>query len=105
MKKFKLVAVALGVLLVLAACGWSGTGVVVGKSKTEAYTYISYICSAYDAKGFCTVQMPIVNNVPEYYYLQINADDDGKVHEVSVNYEYWNAAKNGDKFDNRKKGQ
>jgi len=103
LKKFKLVAVALSLLLALAACGWSGTGVVVGKTKTDAYTYVSFICSAYDSKGFCTVQVPITNYVPDYYYLQVNADDDGKVHDVSVNYEYWVAAKNGDKFDNRKK--
>jgi hypothetical protein len=101
-KKFKL-ALALALLLTLAACGWSGTGVVVGKTKTDAYTYISFICSSYDSKGFCTVQVPITNYVPDYYYLQVNADDDGKVHDVSVNYEYWVAAKNGDKFDNRKK--
>lgn len=104
MKKFKL-AVTLSLLLTLAACGWSGTGVVVGKSMTEAYSYISYICSAYDAKGMCMVQAPIINSVPEYYYLQVNSDEDGKVHDVSVNYEYWNAAKSGDKFDNRKKEQ
>ena len=102
MKKFKL-ALALPLLLVLAACGWTGTGVVSGKYKTEAYSYISYICSAYDSKGFCTVQMPIVNDVPEYYYLKVNSDEDGKMHEVSVNYDYWVAAKDGDRFDNRKK--
>lgn len=103
MKKFNLAAVAVSLLLTLAACGWSGTGTVVGKTKTDAYTYISFICSAYNSQGMCTVQVPITNYVPDYYYLQVNSDQDDKVHEVSVNYEYWNAAKNGDKFDNRKK--
>jgi hypothetical protein len=93
----------LAATMVLTACGWTGTGVVVGKTKTDAYSYVSFQCAGFDAKGNCTVQMPITNYVPDYYYLQVNSDQDGKVHDVSVNYEYWMAAKSGDKFDNRKK--
>lgn len=102
LKKFKL-ALAGVLLLLLAGCGWSGAGVVVGKTKTDAYTYISFQCYGYDSKGNCTMNMPITNYVPDYYYLQVNSDQDGKVHDVSVNYEYWQNAKSGDRFDNRKK--
>lgn len=105
MKQGRLAGILLALTVMLTACGWQGTGVIVSKRYTEAYQYISFICSSYNAQGICAVQVPITNYVPAYYYVGVKVDTDGKTRDISVNLDYWNASKVGDQFDNRDKGK
>lgn len=102
MKK-SMVAVLLALTVLLTACGWQGTGVVVEKTYSPAYDYISFICSSYNAQGVCVVQMPITNHVSESYGYKVREDGTGKIHHVSVNYDYWSTHDVGTQFDNRDK--
>lgn len=88
--------------LLLAACGWQGAGTVVSKEKSDGYWYNSSYCAAYDGKGMCTMTMQQVNYMPDTYSVKVK-DESGEVHEVDVNQSYWDAAKEGDHFDNTDK--
>lgn len=90
-------------VLVLTGCGWQGTGVVTEKTFSPAYDYMSFICGSYNTQGICTVQVPITNHVPESYGYKIREDGTGKIHDVTVNYEYWRTHDVGTTFDNREK--
>jgi len=88
--------------LLLTACGWQGTGIVTDKTHTDGYWYTTMMCSAYDAKGNCTLMLPQQNYVPDYWYVDVT-DSSGAKHSVSVEQGYWNGVKTGDSFDNRDK--
>lgn len=103
MTRKTLAGILLLAVLVLTGCGWKGTGVVVEKTYSPAYDYVSFICSSYNAQGMCVVQVPITNHVPESYGYNVREDGTGKIHGVTVNYEYWSTHDVGTKFDNRDK--
>lgn len=102
MKKL-MVVVLLALSVLLTACGWQGTGVIVEKTYSEAYSYISFICSSYNAQGMCVVQVPITNYVPESYGYNVREDGTGKIHSVTTSHHDWSTHNVGDPFDNREK--
>jgi hypothetical protein len=95
-----LVVMATLLALLLTACGWQGKGTVVEKTHRDAYSYITMQCSAYTAKGACSVWMPVTNHVPERWGYKVQDSKDGAVHDVTTNQEDWNAHKVGDHYDN-----
>lgn len=99
MRKILTVLTAL-LLLILTACGWKGEGHIERHTFDEAYYYFTYVCAGYNQQGVCTVQVPITNYQPESYGLDIR-DNGGKIHNVTVNKDYWDSAKDGSYFTNK----
>lgn len=65
-------------VLTLAACSSVDRGVVVTKTYHAPYTYVSFI-SNYCGNG-CTIQTPIIMDVPECWGLWLrNGPDEGEV--------------------------
>jgi hypothetical protein len=62
-------------VLLLAGCGWHGTGTVTDKQHTDAYTTTSIQCGAYSATGGCAVWVPITQWWPETWALLVHAAD------------------------------
>ena len=63
-------------LLGLTACSSIGSGYITNKEIHPAYTWIQYVCSSYNSKGFCQVQTPIFHNEPERYSFDIKEGED-----------------------------
>lgn len=91
--KLKALAAAAAVL-VLAGCGWHGTGTVTGRADYPAYYQTSMICGAYGTNGVCSVWVPIGYTVPESWRLKLHADDGD--HWIDVTQDHYNTAKLGD---------
>jgi hypothetical protein len=58
----------------MAACGVD-EGTVTGKGYEAPYTYYVNTCTGYNAKGACTVWIPIPHTAPECWRLDL---DDGE---------------------------
>lgn len=96
-----LVVLAALLLLLLTACaGWEGKGIVVEKTHRSGYDYTTMQCTAYTAKGTCSVWMPIVHHVPEAWGYKVQDSKDGQVHEVAASQDDWETHKVGDHYDN-----
>ncbi|UDL16647.1 hypothetical protein SEA_ATUIN_254 [Arthrobacter phage Atuin] len=93
MKKLTAALSLLSVLL-LTACGWTGTGTLIEKGHSSAYETFYMQCTAFNAQGMCTVQIPQWYTVPESWSLKIR-DTSNKDHWVSVNKPFWDSAKEG----------
>jgi len=97
-----LAGILLLALMVLTGCGWQGTGVVVEKTYSPGYDYVMFMCSAYNAQGICTVQMPLIQHQPDSYGYVVR-DSEGKTHDMTTSKQEWDAHSVGDLFDNREK--
>src|SRR5689334_4999400 len=94
MKKLTAALALLSVLL-LSACGWNGTGTLVEKGHAAAYDTFYMQCTAFNAQGMCTVQVPYYYTVPESWSLLIKDTKDNKDHWVSVDKPFWDSVKEG----------
>jgi hypothetical protein len=88
--------------LALAACGWTGTGTVVGKSDYPAHYDPIFYCAAYGSKGMCMVYA--VNNIyePESWGITVQ-DSAGHNHDLSVSQADYDRLHAGDVYSNEVK--
>jgi hypothetical protein len=93
-RKALLVGASTVLVLALAACGAPHQGVVHDKRYSEGYYYTTYICSAYNSNGTCSVQVPIQNWADPSWSLDIyNGDDHGWAY---VSQSFYDSVKVGD---------
>lgn len=85
--------------LVLAACGWHGTGTVVQKDYDRAWTQVTVQCHPIGTKGQ-TVCVPTTIYHSEQFRLKVRAEADSKTHWVGVDQHEYDSAKIGDAFSN-----
>lgn len=98
--KRKLLAIAAAVLL-LSGCSSISSGYVTKKAHEPAYTYSQMICSGYSSKGYCTIWVPIIHNVPDHWRLDLkNGDKTGWVY---VSPQTFNDIKVGDVYNDKEK--
>lgn len=70
MKKVLTVALV-AAMLVLTACSAISAGRITAKNVYPAHYNTSYICSAYNSQGICTVNVPIMTYVEEQYSFDL----------------------------------
>jgi len=85
-----------GAALILAGCGWHGSGVVTQKDHDAAWVQITTQCTT---SGNSTVCHPGTTYWPESWELRVR-DDKGKQHWVDVSESEYSAARIGDAFSN-----
>jgi hypothetical protein len=97
MKKSFTIAVLIGLILfVLVGCGWHGTGKVVQKDYTRAWTQVIHDeqCTNYGtADRPRRICVPYVHTQywPEHWDIRVKDEKDGKKHWVEVSeYDYNN---------------
>jgi hypothetical protein len=96
MRAVKIAALALSCLLLLACGSWHGTGVVIEKDHTAAWTQVTTTCHP---SGNTTVCSPNMTYWPESWDLRIR-DDQGDKHWVDVSEAEYTQAAIGARFTN-----
>lgn len=86
-----LAGILLLAVLLLTGCGWKGQGVVVEKTYSPAHTGLMLVGK---------VMVPTNYSASWGYKIR---DENGEIHDVSVNHEYWVTHEVGASWDNREK--
>lgn len=95
---FRVIAVIALILVLLAGCGWHGTGTVVQKDYHSAWVQTTVVCHPIGSKGQ-TMCVPETHYWPEKFRLKIRSDDK-KTHWVSVSDSEYSSASIGGAFSN-----
>jgi uncharacterized lipoprotein NlpE involved in copper resistance len=92
----KIMRMVLLAVLALAGCeDPPESGTVTEKTHKGAYSWVQMVCAAYN-KGVCTVQVPVVHNVPESWGLCLRSQDKKGCREVPP--ETWSRYKVGEMY-------
>lgn len=71
----KVIGVAVLALL-MVGCSAIDAGRVTKKTYSPPSSYTTMQCAGYNAQGFCSVYIPVVNYVPEQYTLSLEAGEE-----------------------------
>ena len=93
------VLLAAAAVLGFSACGpATDHGDIVDKRYTKPYTYWSNQCYSWDAKGMCTLSIPVQNHVPADYDIKV-LDSTGTDAWLEVSPEEYATLEVGDYYD------
>lgn len=65
------VGALLAAVVLLAACGGPGHGLIEAKHYDPPYSYYTFDCIAYSSKGACTFHMMHYHHVPANYEFEL----------------------------------
>jgi hypothetical protein len=78
-----IVPLATGLILAVGACAEPESGVVYARYHYDEYQWVQMVCTAYNSRGICTVQVPIIQTEPERWSLGLQNGDDRGTRSVS----------------------
>lgn len=84
-------AVIVTAALLLVGCSSISSGYITAKKYQPAYTYTTQQCASYNAKGVCTVWMPMTHHVDEKFKFDIRNDnqENGWVYVSQGEYDHY----------------
>lgn len=96
----KKLAVIVATALLLVGCSSISSGYITAKNYEPAYSYMTQQCAAYNAKGVCTVWMPVTHYVDEKFRFDLRNDnkDTGWVYVSRTTYDQYQV---GDYYGSR----